>query len=91
MPGLRDVVFIGVVGGGVVALAGHLWPPPPTRPATSYDAPAYTDADFGGVDADAHGLCVCLRQERSTGNQQGEGSEGFHVSFSWVLMMSTLG
>jgi hypothetical protein len=45
MPGLRDVVFLGVVGGGFLALAGHLWPPP-TRPATSYDAPAYTDADF---------------------------------------------
>ncbi len=46
MPGLRDLIFVGVVGGGVVALAAHLWPPPPNQPATSYDAASYTNADF---------------------------------------------
>ncbi len=42
----RDVLFISLVGGGLVALGANLWPPPPTRPATSYDARAYADADF---------------------------------------------
>ena len=46
MWGLRDIVFVGVVGGGVLALASHLWPPPPTRPATTYDARAYADPDL---------------------------------------------
>lgn len=46
MPGLRDLLFVGVVGGGILALGAYLWPPPPTQPATWYDAAAYADPQF---------------------------------------------
>jgi hypothetical protein len=42
----RDLLFVGLVVGGLTALAVHLWPAPPTKPATSYDARAYADGDF---------------------------------------------
>lgn len=42
----RDVLFIGLVLGGLVALGANLIPPRETKPLTSYDPEAYHAADF---------------------------------------------
>jgi hypothetical protein len=44
--GLRDVLFLGLVGGGAVALGVNLVPPRESGPVTSYDAAAHRAADF---------------------------------------------
>jgi hypothetical protein len=52
---LRNLLFLGLVGGGVFALGFNLMPPRQPRPVTSYDASAYRAEDFraavGRVDA----------------------------------------
>jgi hypothetical protein len=45
----RDLLFIGLVGGGMVALGANLVPPREPVPATSYDAAAFAAADFRAV------------------------------------------
>jgi hypothetical protein len=43
---LRNLLFLGLVGGGAAALAANLLPPREPRPVTSYDASAYEAEDF---------------------------------------------
>jgi hypothetical protein len=45
----RDFLFIGLVGGGLVALGANLIPPREPVAATSYDAAAFAAADFRAV------------------------------------------
>jgi hypothetical protein len=45
----RDLLFIGLVGGGLVALGANLMPPREPAPLTSYDAGAFAAEDFRGV------------------------------------------
>jgi hypothetical protein len=51
----RDLLFLGLVGGGLVALGANLLPPREPKPLTGYDAAAYKDPGFraavGKVDA----------------------------------------
>lgn len=42
----RDLLFVGLVGGGATALAVHLMPPREPKPVTSYDASAYHATEF---------------------------------------------
>ena len=42
----RDLLFLGLVGGGVFALGYNLIPPREPTPVTTYDAPSYQAADF---------------------------------------------
>ncbi len=42
----RDLLFIGLVGGGTIALAVNLIPPRVSRAATSYDVGTYQQTDF---------------------------------------------
>jgi hypothetical protein len=42
----RDLLFIGLVGGGTIALAVNLIPPRVSKAATSYDTKAYLDQEF---------------------------------------------
>src|SRR5260370_14934905 len=46
MKWLRDLLFLGLVVGGALALGYSLWPPRETKAVTRYDAPAYRAADF---------------------------------------------
>ncbi len=49
---LRNLLFLGLAGGGVVALGAHLMPPREPKPVTSYDTTAYRDLGFrAAVDA----------------------------------------
>src|SRR5579883_2348454 len=43
---LRNLLFLGLLGGGFYALAANLIPPPQPQALTAYDAGAYRDADF---------------------------------------------
>lgn len=43
---LRNLLFLGLIGGGGVALGVNLLPPREPKPVTSYDASAYRAADF---------------------------------------------
>ncbi len=42
----RDILFIGLVGGGTIALAVNLIPPRVSKAQTSYDRSAYFESDF---------------------------------------------
>jgi hypothetical protein len=42
----RNLLFLGLIGGGVFALGASLVPPREPKPATSYDARAYQDQSF---------------------------------------------
>jgi hypothetical protein len=46
MTWMRNLLFLGLVGGGTVLLGVHLLPPRVARPLTSYDAGAYQEPDF---------------------------------------------
>src|SRR5207244_4196844 len=43
----RNCLFLGLVGGGLAALAWTLWPPTTTKPVTSYDARAVVGTEQG--------------------------------------------
>src|SRR5690242_20560970 len=43
---LRNLLFLGLVGGGVFTLGVNLMPPRRPRPVTSYDAGAYRTPEF---------------------------------------------
>jgi hypothetical protein len=45
--GWRDLLFLGLVGGGAVAFGANLWPQAP-KPLTPYDRAAYAADDFRG-------------------------------------------
>jgi hypothetical protein len=53
--GLRDLLFVGLVGGAVVTLGANLLPPRLPKPITNFDASAYQSEEFraavGRVDA----------------------------------------
>lgn len=42
----RNLLFLGLVGGGVIALGANLVPPRETRPLSPFDPARYLDADF---------------------------------------------
>jgi hypothetical protein len=46
---LRNLLFIGLLSGGVVALGANLMPPREPKPVTRYDAAAYQADDFRAV------------------------------------------
>ena len=43
---MRNLLFLGLVGGGVFTLGYNLMPPRAPKPVTRYDASAYQDPDF---------------------------------------------
>ncbi len=43
---MRNILFLGLVGGGLFAVGYGLMPPRAPRPVTSYDAAAYNDGEF---------------------------------------------
>src|SRR6516225_6227585 len=45
----RNLLFLGLVGGGVVALAANLIPPREPAAITSYDPSRYREGDFNGT------------------------------------------
>ena len=55
---MRNLLFLGLVGGGLFAVGYNLVPPRAPKPVTSYDPAAYNDADFRAavdqVDASFH-------------------------------------
>jgi hypothetical protein len=46
MTWMRDLLFVGLVGGGLAALGANLLPPREQKPLTWYDAAAYQDPGF---------------------------------------------
>src|SRR5688572_219466 len=46
MTWMRDVLFLGVIGGGALALGANLVPPREPKPITGYDAAAYREPEF---------------------------------------------
>jgi hypothetical protein len=46
---LRNLLFVGLLSGGVVALGANLMPPREPKPVTRYDAAAYQADDFKAV------------------------------------------
>jgi hypothetical protein len=54
----RNLLFLGLLGGGIFALGANLLPPREPKPVTRYDAAAYQSADFldavARVDATFH-------------------------------------
>jgi hypothetical protein len=46
MKWLRNLLFLGLVGGGVLALGASLMPPSRVKPLTSFDPQTYRDAGF---------------------------------------------
>lgn len=42
----RNLLFLGVIGGGVTALGANLMPPRELKPVTHHDASAYQEAEF---------------------------------------------
>src|SRR3954453_6346616 len=49
MTWMRNLLFLGLVGGGVVALIANLMPPRQTKALTPYDSDAYRAAEFRGT------------------------------------------
>jgi hypothetical protein len=45
----RNLLFLGLVGGGLFTLGATLMPPREPKPATSYDASAYQEDDFRAI------------------------------------------
>jgi hypothetical protein len=45
----RNLLFLGLVGGGLLTLGANLMPPREAKPVTSYDASAYQAEDFRAV------------------------------------------
>src|SRR5262245_25181591 len=46
MTWMRNLLFLGLVGGGVIALVVNLMPPRQTKALTSYDASVYRSPEF---------------------------------------------
>ena len=60
MAWMRDLLFVGVVGGGLVALVVNVLPPTRPDPLTNYDAPDYKDPEFRQV---VHKVDASFRQD----------------------------
>ena len=55
----RDVLFLGLVGGGLVTLGANLMPPRETKPVTRYDASAVIVIRFDAGFFDVKNFALC--------------------------------